>query len=81
MFLQDWSECAPLLMPRTGHGICVVDGAVYAVGGVSGAETVGSVERYDAASNSWSFIDAMPGGGRSGAAVCSVGSASALVTP
>ena len=40
-----WEPRAPLMVPRHRPGVAVLDGYLYAVGGVSGKSYLSSVER------------------------------------
>jgi hypothetical protein len=54
-----WSTVAPLLSPRVGLASFVLDGRLYAAGGSSGVHDLSSVERYNAASDSWEKVRGM----------------------
>lgn len=56
-----WSTKAPMPTPRAGHGVGVVNGIIYAVGGVaSGGIFVATVEAYDPASDTWTTKAPLP---------------------
>ncbi|XP_055350678.1 uncharacterized protein LOC129597232 [Paramacrobiotus metropolitanus] len=59
-----WQPVGDMTCPRYGHRLCVVDGRLVAVGGLSGDGTNGSLmEIYDAENNQWfscNFCD-LPG--------------------
>jgi N-acetylneuraminic acid mutarotase len=54
-----WSTKAPMPTPRYGHGVGVVNGIVYAVGGYS-TSYLNTVEAYDPSTNTWSTKAPMP---------------------
>lgn len=54
-----WTSRAPLLTPRTGHGIGVVNGRMFAVGGYNGTY-LATVEEYDTTTNTWLPRKSMP---------------------
>ena len=45
-------------MPRAGHAAVTIDGYVYVVGGHASNPTA-SIERYDAASGTWSSVTSL----------------------
>src|SRR3954466_11779626 len=45
-----------LLTPRSGLGVAVLNGKLYAVGGHDGKESLSSVERLDLASGQWERV-------------------------
>ena len=49
---------APLAAARFAHAVAVLDGKLYAVGGIHDDE-VNSVERYDPATNAWEAVAPM----------------------
>jgi hypothetical protein len=52
----EWSSKAPLLTPREGHGVVVVDDVVYVIGGGNEFyKPLNSVETYNENTDSWSF--------------------------
>jgi hypothetical protein len=52
---------APLQTARHQHGVCVVGGSVFAIGGLRhGYEILASVEQFDPATNMWSYVAPMP---------------------
>jgi small nuclear ribonucleoprotein (snRNP)-like protein len=61
---NSWSTKATMPTPRSGIGVGVVNGVLYAVGGYTsgnfGIITTGTVEAYDPATNSWSTKASMP---------------------
>ncbi|XP_071799008.1 kelch-like protein 24 [Asterias amurensis] len=57
-----WSKVAGMNKPRHGHGIAVVDGKIYVVGGKVGwAKKFNDIERYDPASNIWACVTRVKG--------------------
>ena len=49
-----WEAVAPLATERMNHGVAVLDGKLYAVGGYNDDDDfLSSVERYDPATNAW----------------------------
>eukprot|EP01043_Picozoa_sp_COSAG02_P013322 COSAG02_NODE_530_length_20697_cov_20.103457_21_plen_642_part_00 len=65
-----WSPIASMGTARYGHGVAVIDGLMYAIGGYNGGSThfiddlsngdrLSSGERYNPASNAWSPIASM----------------------
>uniref|UniRef100_A0A3P9HXX4 Kelch-like ECH-associated protein 1a n=1 Tax=Oryzias latipes TaxID=8090 RepID=A0A3P9HXX4_ORYLA len=71
---NQWSQRAPMNMPRNRVGVAVVDGCIYAVGGSQGSVQYNTVERWDPDSNRWSFISPMSVA-RLGAGVAACGGA------
>ena len=58
--LDQWSPGAD--MPWAGWGVatCVIDGAVFAAGGLAGGQTVAYAARYDPGLDLWTAIASMP---------------------
>uniref|UniRef100_A0A8C5NG96 Kelch-like ECH-associated protein 1 n=1 Tax=Gouania willdenowi TaxID=441366 RepID=A0A8C5NG96_GOUWI len=56
---NQWSQRAPLNLPRNRVGVGVVDGCIYAVGGSQGFVHHNTVERWDPESNIWTFVRPM----------------------
>jgi N-acetylneuraminic acid mutarotase len=54
-----WSTKASMPSPRRGLGTAVVNGVIYAIGGITGSP-LGTVEAYDPANNTWSTKASMP---------------------
>jgi energy-converting hydrogenase Eha subunit A len=54
-----WTTKATMPTPRGGLGVAVVNGILYAVGGVSGGG-LNAVEAYDPGTNTWTTKAAMP---------------------
>ena len=50
---DEWQDMAGMTVPRCGLGVCVLDGAIYALGGWVGIEIGATVERYDPGENYW----------------------------
>ena len=49
-----------MVTPRENHAVAVLDGKVYAVGGLAGGfGRLSSVERYDPATNAWEAVAPM----------------------
>ncbi|XP_077476371.1 kelch-like ECH-associated protein 1A [Stigmatopora argus] len=71
---NQWSQRAPLNVPRNRVGVGVVDGCIYAVGGSQGSTLHDTVERWDPETNRWSFVRPMRVA-RLGAGVASCGGA------
>ena len=65
---------ASMRSKRSGVGVAVVGGALYAVGGDDGRSQLSSVERYDAAADKWTAVASM-GSKRYGVGVVVVGGA------
>jgi N-acetylneuraminic acid mutarotase len=55
---KSWEEVAPMAEARSDHGVAVLDGKLYAVGGYSGGDGsyLSSVERYDPTTNAWEAV-------------------------
>ena len=56
---DEWVDVAPMTSARSGHGVCVVNGLVYAIGGENDSLIFDSGEVYDAAQNTWTAIAPM----------------------
>ena len=54
-----WLPVAPMTTARAYHGVAVLEGMLYAVGGHDGTHPLTSVERYDPAINVWSVVAPM----------------------
>ncbi|MFT5049081.1 MAG: N-acetylneuraminic acid mutarotase/glucose/arabinose dehydrogenase [Chlamydiales bacterium] len=59
---DSWSTGAPMSWSGGSIATGVVDGKIYAVGGVVGSSTVGNAAVYDPVGDSWSALPAMPTG-------------------
>lgn len=59
-----WRGCGrvipPMPTPRSHLAVGVVNGVLYAVGGISGGNVLGVVEAYEPCSNTWTLRAAMP---------------------
>jgi N-acetylneuraminic acid mutarotase len=55
-----WTTLAPMPVARMDHGVCVVSGMIYTIGGQStllqDASAPSSVYRFDSAANLWSTV-------------------------
>ena len=54
-----WHARSPLLLSRHRPGVAVLDGFLYAVGGVSGKSYHKSVEKYSPEKNQWELVAPM----------------------
>jgi hypothetical protein len=68
-----WQVVASMRSKRYGLGVCVLDGRMYAVGGMDGNVRLSSVERYDEGKDEWEVVAASMGTARGycGATSCS----------
>jgi N-acetylneuraminic acid mutarotase len=59
-----WAKKSDMLSPRTYFSTCVVNGRIYAIGGVRSGEAdyLSSVEEYDPATDTWTRVADMPTG-------------------
>ncbi len=57
---SSWNPLTPMPTARSGLGVAVVNGKIYAIGGLSGDVPVRNNEQYDPASNSWTVEMPMP---------------------
>ena len=58
---DSWATLAPMPTARSMLGVVVVDGKIYAIGGVSGTQNIlGANEVYDPEANTWSSKTPMP---------------------
>ena len=55
-----WASKAPMQVARSGLGVAVVNGKIYAIGGTSGNGFLATNEVYDPATNTWSSKKPMP---------------------
>ncbi|KAL4608091.1 kelch-like ECH-associated protein 1a-like [Arapaima gigas] len=69
---NQWTELAPMHVPRNRVGVVVVDGSIYAAGGSHGSVHHNTVEKYDPETDSWIFVRPMSVA-RLGAGVASCG--------
>ena len=60
-FKESWQVVAPLRQARHGHGVAVLGGLIYVVGGESESIIFDSMECYDVGSNKWSHTACMTG--------------------
>ena len=56
---KSWEAVAPLASARQIHGVAVLDGKAYAVGGWSGGRILSSVSQYDPVTNAWEAVAPM----------------------
>ncbi|XP_076828171.1 kelch-like ECH-associated protein 1A [Brachyhypopomus gauderio] len=71
---NQWTQLAPLNMPRNRVGVGELDGSIYAIGGSHGSTHHNTVERYDPEANRWTFVSPMSVA-RLGAGVAACGGA------
>jgi N-acetylneuraminic acid mutarotase len=57
---DSWASKAPMHEARSGLGVAVVNGKIYAIGGASSNGFRATTEEYDPATNTWSFKEPMP---------------------
>jgi hypothetical protein len=57
-----WSARPPMPTARTGFGVAVVDGIIYAIGGGDMTGNLATVEAYDPATGAWTTKAPMPSG-------------------
>lgn len=53
---DEWTNLANLNTPRSGHRCCVIQGAIYAIGGFNGSKCLDSIEKYDEKNNQWTVV-------------------------
>ena len=70
-FFQQWRPIAPLKHARSGHGVSVLNGLIYVIGGESDSLIYDTAECLDPATNKWSMIPSMTTP-RCGLSVCVV---------
>ena len=58
-FHQQWKSIPPLHHPRSGHGVCVLNGNIYVIGGESDSLIFDNAECYDPSTNKWAMIPSM----------------------
>ncbi|XP_063685339.1 kelch-like protein 3 [Bolinopsis microptera] len=56
---EEWFPCADMLTKRGSHGIALMNGKIYAVGGHDGNEFLDTVEMYDPITDVWTSIPNM----------------------
>ncbi|XP_002734502.1 actin-binding protein IPP-like [Saccoglossus kowalevskii] len=71
-FNQVWCIKSSLIYPRSGHGVAVVEGSIYAIGGESDSLIYDSVERYEPGLNQWVEAPSLTVP-RCGLGVCTIG--------
>jgi len=54
--LDTWTSVGELSVCRDSFSIVVMDGVMYAIGGIDGSENLKSVETYRPSDGVWSFI-------------------------
>lgn len=59
-----WEELPAMPTARGAHGVAVVDGVLYAIGGRDGPDSLNTVEAYDIEQGAWSTRAPLPGPGR-----------------
>lgn len=71
-FTQMWKAAAPLKHARSGLGVAVLNGCIYAVGGESESLIFDDAECYDPTTNKWTAIESLivP---RCGLSLCALG--------
>ena len=57
---DSWMSKAPMHVARSGLGVAVVNGKIYAIGGSTENGLVGTNEEYDPATNTWTYKKPMP---------------------
>jgi hypothetical protein len=57
---DSWASKAPMQVARSGLGVSVVNGKIYAIGGSAETGVVGTNEEYDPATDTWAFKKSMP---------------------
>jgi N-acetylneuraminic acid mutarotase len=65
---SSWTTIVPMPTARGGLGVAVLNGKIYAIGGLSGDLTVNNNEEYDPVTNQWSTKVPMPAA-RTGCAI------------
>ena len=56
---DEWELVSSMSSKRSGLGVCVLGGRLYAVGGWDGSTELSSVERYDEAKDEWELVGSM----------------------
>ncbi len=54
-----WATMASMLSPRTEFQTEVINGKIYAIGGLNGSTRLSSVEVYDSSTNNWTLLASM----------------------
>jgi len=57
---DSWTTMEPMPKARSGLGVAVVDGKIYAIGGQNGEGVLNITEAYDPVTNEWTTKTAMP---------------------
>jgi N-acetylneuraminic acid mutarotase len=57
---DSWTTLEPMPTARSGLGVAVVDGKIYAIGGQKGDEVLNVTEEYDPVTNQWTSKTSMP---------------------
>jgi len=57
---DSWVSKASIHKARSGLGVAVVNGKIYAIGGASGAGFLATNQEYDPAANTWTSKESMP---------------------
>jgi len=57
---DSWAKKAPMSQARSGLGVVAVDGKIYAIGGSTENDNVGTNERYDPKTDTWVVLKSMP---------------------
>ena len=55
-----WQTMAPMPTARSELGVAVVDGKIYAIGGLASQGVTNVNEKYDPLSNTWTTMNPMP---------------------
>ena len=58
-FEQQWTQLDSLRHPRSGHGIAVLDGCIYVVGGESDSLIFDNTECFNPATQTWTMVPSM----------------------
>jgi len=57
---DSWTSLEPMPTARSGLGVAVVDGKIYAIGGQNGEGVLNITEEYDPVTNEWTSKTSMP---------------------
>jgi N-acetylneuraminic acid mutarotase len=57
--LNEWKQLSSLQTARSELGLAIVDGSIYAVGGIYDEKRLATVERYDPSLNTWKYCAPM----------------------
>ncbi len=55
-----WTELPPMPLPRAAMGVAVLNGKIYAAGGLRGGNAVSDFAVYDPATGNWTTLPSMP---------------------